>query len=212
MSSSRRPFVIAALVVLAALLWWLALSRRDGPDDALPGLGKGPVELSPFAGPRAPTPPGAPRDTEPIEPVEPVEPSPAVPAPPAEEAVEQPMAAAPIPPDTRGFVDALAQSFDGAPRASDAGAIEGSIRRLFRGDDVPSGMLRAVLCRQAVCKLELRWTAEHDAAYQRAMNELISGNAKNLATRAEEPDQSGAVRVDAYWLRAAWHDRATAPE
>jgi hypothetical protein len=136
-----------------------------------------------------------------------VEPAPATPALEPETEPLQPSAAGPIPPDTRGFVAALEEVYESSPRASDARKSEAELERLFRGEGVPPGLLRAVSCREHVCRLELRWTPEHAAVYERAMDELTAGNAKNLATRAEEPDASGLVSVEAFWRRGAWGGR-----
>lgn len=196
---SRRPLLIGALIVLAAILWWLALARRAAPEELRSAPSPEPVATPPPAAAplaRAAVPVEEPATPEPSEPV-------AAPAAPAVEP-SQPSAAEPIPPDTRGFVAALQQVYESSPRASDAGKSEAELERVFRGEGGAAGLLRSVLCREHVCRLELHWTPAHAALYQRAMEELTAGNAKNLATRAEEPDGSGLVRVEVYWRRAAW--------
>lgn len=198
---SRRPALIAALLVLAAVLWWLALGGRDRPEE---------LSAAPSSEPAAaPQPVAAPRASEPAPGAPPaaVEPAPATPA--VEPATEplQPSAAGPIPPDTRGFVAALEEVYESSPRATDARKTEAELERLFRGEGVSPGLLRSVSCREHVCRLELRWTPEHADIYQRAMEELTAGNAKNLATRAEEPDGRGLVSVEAFWRRAAREGR-----
>jgi hypothetical protein len=52
-----------------------------------------------------------------------------------------------------------------------------------------------------MCKLELRWVAADDSVYHRVTERLMADSAKLFATRAQPPDASGAVLVDAYRVR-----------
>jgi hypothetical protein len=109
--------------------------------------------------------------------------------------------AAPIPPDTRGFIDAIQGRYEQDARDGNAAFVEAALQKFFRASELPAGALRRVVCRQAVCKLELYWRPEYDRPYRSALDELAAGNAKLIATRAEQPDKHGGVFVDAYWLR-----------
>lgn len=196
---SRRPMRIGALIALAAVLWWLALDRRVLPDE--PQATPSPERAAPRQAVAAPP------AQAPEEPAQQAAPEPsksvAAPAPPAPEP-SQPPAAGPIPPDTRGFVAALEEVYESSPRASNAGKSEAELVRLFRSEGGSAELLRSVLCREHVCRLELRWTPASAGLYERALEELTAGNAKNLATRAEQPDASGGVSVEVFWRRAAW--------
>jgi len=195
--------MVAVLLVLVAIAWWLALDRPSPPPVASAAEPDPPIAASP-AQPRAqpalaatvqqpPTAPAPPANANAMEPV---------PAAPVQAPQPAPGAAA-IAPDTRGFADALQGVFDAEPRDPAAGDGERWIRGVFRGAGSPPGLLRFVLCRQTVCRVELRWTAEDDAPFRRALDELGAVNGKYVATRAQAPDASGAVLVSAYVARAA---------
>jgi hypothetical protein len=197
----RRGIWLALLVAFAALSWWLALA---GPDPGADTLAAEAIEPPPPAA----APPEPPAPSQPIapspppkspEPLPDPQPSPAV----AARAPEPTDSIAPIPPDTRGFVEALESRFQSDPRDSAASEIENKLRRMFRGPRMPAGMLKSVLCRQAVCKLDIHWLPAYDPVYRQVMAVLTGDNAKFLATRATAPDERGAVQVEAYWLRAA---------
>lgn len=201
--SSRMKGSLAAIALLAIALWWLALgSRTPVSEPAAYVLVEEPPAPSAVPPPKAAAPAAVEPQPTRIEP-----PSAQVPAdPPAQPLAATPDPApskpkGPIPPDTRGFLDALRGRFDGEPRDSAASEVEGRIRRMFRAEGMPSGLLRNVLCRELVCKLELHWTPEHDEPYRNAMHTLIGGNAKTMATDASPPDANGAVEVKAYWRR-----------
>ncbi|HKP61247.1 MAG TPA: hypothetical protein VJV78_31180 [Polyangiales bacterium] len=186
----RRPAVLLALLVSFLLLsWWLALDAPDAVEDPL------------AAAEPPPPPPAAGAQTVPVSKSEPVPESPSQPSPPSAAPPPPQAPEAPIPPDTRGFVDALQGRFDNDPRDSAAGESENALRKYYRGPRMPAGLLRSVICRQSVCKLDLHWTAEHDEAYRDAIEFLADGNAKMVATRAAAPDKHGAVEVEAYWVR-----------
>jgi hypothetical protein len=85
----------------------------------------------------------------------------------------------PTPPTTSGPAEALKQAYDQQPRdplwAADA---ETKISALFGGDEVPNDLLHSASCRKAVCKVELRWTTAHAAAYvtaYEAAQKLLGG-------------------------------------
>jgi hypothetical protein len=196
----RKVVWFAALIACALLLWWLALAAPDRADEssvvevpnraprevaaskvpsaAPPTAAVAPAATAPEATPSAPA-------TPPAEPPRPAERGPAV----------------PIPPDTRGFVDAIQERYERDTRDRAAGDYENALHTMFRGPDLPAGLLRSVACRQSVCKLEVYWRAEYDAPYRRLVDDLAAGNAKMVATRVEGPDKAGGVPVDLYWLR-----------
>lgn len=199
--SSARPW-LAALLAFAIMFGWLALAERD--ESEAEDVPSAPVE--PAAPPRAAATPAEPAlvaqsRTPPRAPEPAATTGPAAPASPAEP--EAPAEHAPIPPDTRGFfVDAIVDSYERDSRASDAAGIETELRAYFRDRELPAAALRTVVCRKAICKVDLYWRAEYDATYRSAVDDLANGNAKAVATRAEPPDKAGGVAVEVYWMRA----------
>lgn len=199
----RRGIWIALVVAFAIASWWLALAGPDRDDDALATDLSEPPPPAAEPPPRpAPAPAPVPAIPEPEAP----EPAPAPPAPQtavAKRVPEPTDSIIPIPPDTRGFVDALEGRFNEDPRDSGATEVETWLRKLFQGPRMPAGMLKSVLCRQTVCKLEIQWIPPYDPVYRHVMAQLIGDNAKFLATRAGPPDDRGAIQVEAFWIRAA---------
>jgi hypothetical protein len=194
----RRGLWITVVVAIAVLSWWLALVRPAREDETL--AAQTDVPPAPVAPPPAPArPPSAPEPEPPSE-LEP-EPEP----PPVAAAVRAPEptdSIEPIPPDTRGFIEALESRFENDPRDSGATEVETQLRRMFRGPRMPASLLKAVLCRESVCKLDVSWHPLHDPMYRHVMAQLTGDNAKFVATRAGPVDDRGAIPVEVYWLRA----------
>jgi hypothetical protein len=198
----RNGVLLALLVGFALLSWWLALDSPNSGDDTL------------AAAEDLPPPAAAPsrRAENPADPARPASqpaPAPAAPPHPPAAAPNAPRPAAeqaPIPPDTRGFVDALQARFDADPRDANASQTETDIRKLYRAPRMPDGILRSVVCRQSVCRLDLHWSADNDEAYRDVLDYLANDNAKFIATRARPQDKYGTVEVEAYWIRRPLSD------
>ena len=190
---------LATLVVCGLLLWWMALASPDEAENAFardereaqlmlqPATAVQPATTALTAQHRT----NAPVVTAKLTPVA---------LPPA--AAESKPELGPIPPDTRGFVDAIQGRYDQDTRDREAGATETALRTFIRTTKLPASALKSIVCRQSVCKLEMYWRAEYDAPYRGVLDDLAGGNAKLVATRAGEPDRNAAVAVDVYWLRA----------
>jgi hypothetical protein len=188
------------LVAFAIVFGWLSLAQPDEAEDAASARTEdAPQPLAAATPapslttrhrdePRAATP-------QQVANVPPPAPSPDAPEPPPERG--------PIAPDTRGFfIDAIQAQYEQAARESDAAGLETKLRAFLREREVPASALKSVLCRKAICKLELYWRPEYDAPYRSALDGLANGNAKAVATRASEVDKNGGVSVDLYWVRA----------
>jgi hypothetical protein len=192
---------LAALLAFAILFWWLALATPDEAEDAVaaPGADR---ELEPAPQPLAATTNFASSVVQPVAKPESPEPEPAVQAALDPAVAREAEVRALIPPDTRGFIDAIQGRYEGDARDRDAGSVETALQVFFRSTKLPASALRSVVCKQSVCKLEMYWRPEYDAPYRSALDDLANGNAKFVATRAEAPDKNGGVSLDAYWLRA----------
>jgi hypothetical protein len=196
----RKVVWFAALIGCALLFWWLALAGPDRAEESsvveVPKGVSREAHASKVPSAAPPTAAVAPAATPP----EVTQPAPATPPPePPSPAERGPTV--PIPPDTRGFVDAIQERYERDTRDRAAGEYEKALHTMFRGPDLPADLLRSVACRQSVCKLEVYWRAEYDAPYRRLVDDLAAGNAKMVATRVEGPDKAGGVPVDLYWLR-----------
>ena len=85
-------------------------------------------------------------------------------------------------PERRGPVEELARRFENEPRASASAEPEARIREAFRTQGVASDVLAGVLCRESVCKLDLRWSRKGAMAYMGALMKLDgSFNLKGMA-------------------------------
>jgi hypothetical protein len=187
------------LIAFAIVFGWLSLAQPDEAEDLTP-----PPNPPPPAAAAAPAASSLTTQHRAARPV--AEPAPAPkldPAAPSPEAPEPQPQPGPIPPDTRGFfIDAIQNNYEQAARESDAAGVEAGLRAFLRERDLPASAVRSVLCRKAICKLELYWRPEYDARYRSALDDLANGNAKAVATRADDVDKNGGVSVDVYWVRA----------
>jgi hypothetical protein len=214
---SRNLWLTIGLVLGAAAIWWAVLWGPAEPD-AEELAATAPVADQPAA---APTPPASPRPHEPTEPHMPIEPTappdnapsadpaPSPQAPPAQRAA--PAAADQIPPPERtGPVEELKAAFESEPRDSNASEPETVIQAAFRRPEVPSGLVKSVLCRTSVCKVETRWTPAGAAGFMGAFMTLVAApeGASNrkfgpeIAVAPEgAPDANGELSIDVYLKR-----------
>jgi hypothetical protein len=209
---------VVALVLAAALLWivtgWQTRDqgshRSDEIDDAVaPSAAADPAAPSerapaaniaqPGVAPSAPSVPTAP--AAPIAPAAPAAPIVREPAP--------PVADLPAPEKT-GPVDELKALFASEPRDSAAGSFEKQIEAAFRGNEVPPGLLKSVLCHSTVCRVETRWSPERGIGFMAAFTRLMMAPDgrpagqfdSGLAVSPEgEPDAHGTRAVDVYLKR-----------
>ena len=211
---SRNLWLTIGLVLGAAAIWWAVLWGPAEPD-AEELAATAPVTEA------APTPPTSPRPQKPTEPTAPAappdtdnapsaDPAPAAPqAPPPQQAA--PTAADQIPaPERTGPVDELKAAFDSEPRDSNASDFESAIQAAFRRPEVPSGLVKSVLCRTSVCKVETRWTPAGATGFMGAFMNLVASpeGASNrkfgpeIAVAPEgAPDANGERSIDVYLKR-----------
>lgn len=118
-----------------------------------------------------------------------------------DKAAEEP----PPPPTAAGPAAVLKHAFETEPRdplwAADS---EHKLKTLV-GGDVPAELLQSAACRNAVCKVELRWTADRAAAYvsfYEAAHKQLGGEVGVEPQGA--PDDKGLARVDLYLARKGY--------
>lgn len=209
---------IAVMIVATAALLWLVTSmnvredRQRAPDAQLDAhmepldvadelaqeLEPQPTQAAPPEAPdplAAPEAPGAPEAPAPAE---------------AKTAVED-VADLP-PPEKTGPVDELKQAFAREPRASSARVLEKEIEAAFKDDNVPPELLKGVLCRTTVCRVEVEWTPARAVGFMAAFTRLLIAAPdspeppklfdSNLAISPEgDPAPNGARSVDVYVAR-----------
>jgi hypothetical protein len=151
---------LGAAVLLA--IWWLAVSSPTPPSEvpesaaAAADVPVAPAARAEAAAQTTPAPPAVDPAREPTQP-----PSAAPAAAPA-----QPSAAPSAPvPQKQGPVEELSRRFAGESRGSSSEQDEGRVRAAFTHPEIPASVLRRVECRRSVCRADLRWSADHDAAY-----------------------------------------------
>ena len=193
-----------ALVLGAAAIWWAVLwepTARDAEE---------PAAVAPVTEPAAvPTPPPSERAEAPIAP--PVD-APRADPPPSPSPTQQDAPSAPeqIPaPERTGPVDERKAAFASEPRDSNATEPETLIQEAFRRPDA-TGLLKGVLCRSSVCKIETRWTPARAAGFMGAFMSLVASpdGAPSLKFDHEiaispegAPDSSGEQAIDVYLKR-----------
>jgi outer membrane biosynthesis protein TonB len=168
---NRNIWLTIALVCGAAAIWWAMLWEPAAQD------AEEPVAEAPVAEP-APAPAAVPTPPSPTPSAE----APAAPpanAPSADPPASPTQQAAPAPeeqipaPERTGPVDALKAAFASEPRDSKAVEPETAIQAAFRRPDA-NGLLKSVLCRSSVCKVETRWTPARAAGFMGAFMNLVA--------------------------------------
>lgn len=167
---SRNLWLTIALVLGAAAIWWAVLLEPAAPD------AEEPVAVAPVTEPAPiPTPPPPSPRAEPPTAAPPANAPSADPPPspsPAQEAAPAPDEQIPAPERT-GPVEELAAAFASEPRPSNATEAEGVIQAAFRRPEA-NGLLKGVLCRNSVCKVETRWTPARAAGFMGAFMNLVA--------------------------------------
>jgi hypothetical protein len=190
--------LFAALAVGALL--WLALAwtiRREPPD------------LAPIAGPvagpetRAEVHVAAPAEQESAEPVAPAtapaaaETRPEVPAMGDQHLlVMEGMFSQP-----QGPLEAYRHSYQTEPRDSAASDAEARVRAAFEPEQASSQLLRSVLCRRTICRLELSWRATEMGSYVAAMRRTDADFEQELAAVEVPAARSGTGRLVELYLK-----------
>lgn len=211
---SRNYWIPLAVSVGVALVWWVVALDPGVPPDAEPPAAPTPSE-APVAPTAAPSPAAA----------EPSKPPAAPPAAANTEATAKPSAEPQASPDIEipvpvrsGPVDELKRVFDGEPRASDGARFEAAIEAQFRKPEVRSGLLKSVICRTTVCRVETRWSPERAEGFMGSLMHLVSApsDAQPLfdSTLAISPEADigpdGSRGIDVY-LKLAAPRAATTP-
>lgn len=205
---TRTGWIALALVVTAGVLWIVtSWSTRNEPQAA-------PSETVTVDVPAAAEPIAARAPEEEPAPAAPLDPAPPTPAAEPHEptaAPSQPDVSPLPPPERTGPVDELKARFEKEPRDSSAGALEKHIEAAFRTSDVPAGLLKSVLCRRTVCRVQTRWTPERAIGFMAGFTRLLMIPPddprprlldSNLAISPEgEADEGGERLVDVYIAR-----------
>jgi hypothetical protein len=189
----QRWLVVALVLGMAALSWAILIWPTHEPLAPLPTAGDA-------APPALAAPPSAAVQPAPEPAAQtPVEPQPA-------SGQEIAKAAAPSDPPAEdpplfahdvGPVDERRARFASEPRDSAASDAEALLRDAFKITDSPEPLLRSVLCRTRVCKLELQLRADQLGAYVAAMARITQHFDKQLAvTRTAQ--QPGQVSLEVY--------------
>jgi len=194
---NRNTLLIAAGVVLAAVLWVVAIwNTGDGDVDPSAALEAPPAEpLQPSAAP-----PGAPPGAPAAETPEPAEPAAAAREPEATPEPAPQVVPDDLPPPTpEGPIDELKAQFAREPRPSSARELEATAERAFVNPNIKPGLLGSVLCHQTICKVTVRWKPEHMIGYMAAYTLLLQNFGPKIAiVPASANDSDGSRVVEMY--------------
>jgi hypothetical protein len=199
----RRGLIVGAVVLVAIVLWILASDKPTleeplpvGPSAALPESQRVPGPVAEQAAQPPTTEAQVERKPDPQ----------AAPASPAQApaAPEQPEEPAPVPrPEPSGPIAEMKKAFEDEPRDSAAQAVESRIEAEFRKNDIAPGLLKSVLCRKSVCKVEVLWTPERALAFMSAFTRLSTEFQSDIAMDPRDPaDARQPLQVDVYLPRA----------
>jgi hypothetical protein len=171
---SRNAAAVGALVLVGGLLWVVTAwptPEDDRPDPLEPEVPAEQASPQPAAVPVIGTPPKAPEPAA----EKPPEPPPAQPQP------AQPMRQPHAPPDDdmfakeQGPVAEYKHLYETEPRDSAANLTESEIRAAFSAADGAPDLFKSVLCRQTVCKLDLRWSNDRMGPYIAGITRAAAG-------------------------------------
>jgi hypothetical protein len=195
--------LVKVLLLGAALVaaWWLAFSSpalhtEPSSDDEHAE----PVAQATGAAPTQPLPKAA----ESAQP----QPKAAASVQPSAAQAPQPPAAAPDPapgqaaavPMRQGPVEELSQRFASESRGSTSEQDDARVRAAFGDPSIPSSMLQHVECRRSVCRVQLRWSAEHDASYVMGLTAAVGTFSAPVGIEgAGEPDAQGMRSLVVYF-------------
>jgi hypothetical protein len=191
---------VGAVVVVGLVSWRLALDQSAPPEEPL-GIGpSAPQAPEPPRGPSPVTAPATQPETSHTKPE-----NQAVPAPPSQapSAPQQPedLAAVP-PPQASGPIAELKQAFEKEPRDSAAQLPESRIESEFKKSDIAPGLLKSVLCRKSVCRVEVLWAPERAIAFMSAFTRLSADFEPDIALDPHGPaDARQQLQVDVYLPR-----------
>jgi pyruvate/2-oxoglutarate dehydrogenase complex dihydrolipoamide acyltransferase (E2) component len=157
---SRNVVALGAFLLVGALLWLVTEWPAARDEVSAPVA----VDVPAPAAPAPPPPPAAESPTPTAV---------AAPEPAAEEPAE-PAAAAPpaqvralpeLIPGDQGPVAEYRKLFESEPRDSSANQIESDLRAAFPASDGAPDLIKSVLCRQTLCRIEMRWSQDRARAY-----------------------------------------------
>jgi hypothetical protein len=107
-------------------------------------------------------------------------------------------------PQADGPIAELKASFAKEPRDSAAASVETTVESVFRQPGMPAQLFQHVLCRQTICKLELRWAKDRSAGYMAGMMRTFGSMGQEIAIEPlGVPDQAGEQAIDVYVQRRA---------
>jgi len=105
----------------------------------------------------------------------------------------------------QGPVDEYRKLFESEARASDAGEFEQRLRTALLGNDrATTDLFKSVLCRQSVCRVELRWSMERLRSYVAALNRAHRMFKPPVALSPVGPvDRDGTRPVELFLMKRA---------
>jgi hypothetical protein len=190
------------LVALGVAMIWFVAVRSDSSGRTDPPAPELPSPAAPV-----PQPASAAPNPQPATPPEKPQPATHTQAPTLnEQASDRGSPSGIKPPERSGPVDELKQSFASEPRASAAVSVESAISAAFQRPEVPQGLLKSVLCRSTVCRVETRWSPDRAAGFMVALMQLVTQPPNdqpafdhNLGISPEaEPNADGNHAIDVY--------------
>ncbi|HKU37680.1 MAG TPA: hypothetical protein VJR89_06020 [Polyangiales bacterium] len=204
---SRNLAALVAFVLVGGLLWLVtAWPSSSDPEPVLPPPTAAESEPEPAPAPAlapatpAPPPAAQPAQTVSVEPLQPAAPQPG-----------QPPAALKTPPGLgeqitgdQGPVAEYRALFQSEPRDSDAAEIEGKLRGSFLDSDGAPDLIKSVICKRTVCRLEMRWSMERMRPYAAGLNranQLVE--LQKALSPVSAADSQGIRLVEVYLKRRA---------
>jgi hypothetical protein len=201
-----RNVAALALLIVGSVLWFLLVWPTAEEEEELvigpPVPQPAPAVAQPMAAP-SPAVEAEPTEPEPLAEATPEEPAPEAAAPKAEprDLIE----------GDQGPVAEYRRAHESERRDSAATDIERHIRAAFPDSGGAPGLFKSVLCRETVCKVEIRWAADRVQPYVAAMKRIGVGDygkaqqgpgfAAPLALSPIGPKDADGVRLVELYLK-----------
>lgn len=206
LAMSRNKMAALFVFVAAAALWLIvAWPSAPAPEPRRAGASEAGAAADPIA--PAPPPMAAENTRAGSEAAAPPEPA-LAPPPTAPTAAASPRELPELIQGDQGPVAEYRKLFESEPRSSNADELEMQIRSAFPADDGAPEMFKSVLCRETICRIELRWSQDRRRAWMIGLSRLGRYPYKNAGFQTplalsplDPPSKEGTRLVEVYMKR-----------
>jgi hypothetical protein len=97
-------------------------------------------------------------------------------------------------PQRQGPVEELSQRFASESRGDSSEREDARVKAAFVDPQIPSSLLENVECRRSVCRLQLRWSPQHDPGYVLGLTRAVGSFSAPLGIEEPGPADANGLR------------------